>query len=305
MKPRTKTFRVECLEQRQVLSATVAEVEPNNLRSEANVVEVSTLDTTSIIGNSVTRNDDDYFHFTPTESGTLTLDISSLEGARSKVVFRAGAGQGAKLLKTTFEGDTPLSESFHVDAGETYELRYKNRDRGVEAPYQIDLSIVADPEPGNEFLETENNNSRKIADRFELGDDGVAGLSGESVNKKDKDFFAFVAQQSGALNLRVEANGADVQLKVQDSAGNKIFETHPNDGVNEGTVEVVEGETYYLRLRSTSKTDAGQYLVALNLGDAAVSAAGGSTAGSDDGTADQGSGDAGGSTAGDDDGTAD
>jgi hypothetical protein len=131
--------------------------------------------------------------------------------------------------------------------------------------------------------EVEFNGSLRAATRFVVPSDGLIQLQGTSVNGNDKDFFRFVAPQTGPLAFNVQAtNGLFAQLEVQNRLGVGIAETDPNDGINNGRVDLRAGETYFIRMRSPGKTPAG-YLVDLDYPGSSGGGAGGSSGGLGDG----------------------
>jgi hypothetical protein len=118
---------------------------------------------------------------------------------------------------------------------------------------------------GNVVNESEPNDRKEHANAFDLGADGLAQLQGTSNSDRDKDFFVFTPQTSGALSIAVQSvAGATAKLQIEDRQGNKVFETEPNDGVNAGVAQVTAGTTYFVRLRSPNKAPAA-YLVDLAL----------------------------------------
>lgn len=112
------------------------------------------------------------------------------------------------------------------------------------------------------FGEIEPNNRKGQATSFSFPEDGIVQLSGTSLSKSDKDFFVFTAAATGTVDVQVSYDGAPAKLKVENSLGVKVFETEPNDGNNGGTMNVVAGQTYFLRLRSQQPTSSA-YLVDL------------------------------------------
>lgn len=123
----------------------------------------------------------------------------------------------------------------------------------------------ANGSPPSVITENESNNEKRLADRFALDANGLATLLGTSVNKKDKDYFVFTAQQSGTIHVQVLAtNGVFAQLEVENAAGRDLLETEPNHGINSGSFDVTAGGVYFIRLRAKDNVSAG-YQVNLSL----------------------------------------
>lgn len=111
------------------------------------------------------------------------------------------------------------------------------------------LDSTSIPEQG--FAEAEPNNFQSTANVFNFGLGTTFTLSGASFNTDDKDFFRFTASASKTLTFNVHgAAGLLAQLEVSDQAGVFMFETQPNNNLNSGSVTVVAGRTYFLRLRA-------------------------------------------------------
>ncbi len=110
----------------------------------------------------------------------------------------------------------------------------------------------AAPTPGATVTvnEAENNNRKSRANRIHLFAGNPVELNGTSTSDRDKDFFVFTAQASGTVNVNVQSQTGSAKLEVEDALDNDIFETQPNDGINSGSFNVVNGRTYFVRLRS-------------------------------------------------------
>lgn len=87
-----------------------------------------------------------------------------------------------------------------------------------------------------------------------FGQDGTASVTGTSANREDKRFYSFVAGAAGRLTVTVQSdvNGRAADLEIEDRATSAtLLELEPSDGgVNTGSVTLVAGRSYSLRLRS-------------------------------------------------------
>jgi hypothetical protein len=116
-------------------------------------------------------------------------------------------------------------------------------------------SELEQPVPGGIVAEVEPNNAKSSATEFFVAPLAEATLTGASQNSEDRDFFMFVAPASGTLFVTVRStNGNIPAVEMENSASLQILETEPNDGIDSASGDVVEGETYFLRVRS--KNDA-------------------------------------------------
>lgn len=139
----------------------------------------------------------------------------------------------------------------------------------LEERYMLSASIT----------EVEVNDRAALANSFDVPPDGIVQIQGVSTSKRDKDFFRLVAPTSGPVDLVVSAPGGRfAQLELKDTAGNELFETEPNDGINSGRVTLTGGQAYLLRMRS-KENSAASYLVDMLFGGGAGGGGGGGGSG--------------------------
>ena len=264
---------VERLERRDLLTTTVFEVEPNDVRPAATPFEISDQGA-ALAGTSQSDDDKDFYVFTPTQSGTLHIDVSSSNGNFAQLEIENALGDS---IFETEPNDGSNAGSVEVSAGERLFVRLRSKtDRPAE--YSAQLSLDADPgtdpgDPGTDpadadtdiFPEVEANDRQSQANPFALGDNGLATLTGISQSDDDKDFFVFTPTESGTLHINVSSsNGNFAQLEIENAFGDSIFETEPNDGINVGSINLVEGQSLFVRLRSKTSQPA-EYSAELSL----------------------------------------
>jgi hypothetical protein len=265
-----KRMTVESLERRELLSTLVAETEPNDRKSAADEITFDVVDgAADLTGSIAMRRDRDFFAFTAAADGPVGLNLTPSNGFVGKVNVESAAG--VELFETE-PNDGVNSGFFNVVAGQRIFIRVRGQS-GSTGDYNVHLSLTGDAgggsggggEPGNALAESEPNNTKGAADRFDLGSDGTIELEGTSDSSRDKDFFVFTPATTGTLNVAVQSpNGNFAQLEVETNQGVSVFETEPNDGVNSGSFQVVAGTTYFLRLRARGIGPAA-YLVDLAL----------------------------------------
>jgi uncharacterized protein YdeI (BOF family) len=257
-RPTARRLRLEALEDRLLLSANITEVEPNNIKSQATVFTVPDDGIVQLQGTSLNKDDKDFFRFTAAQAGPVNLAVQAVTGPFAKLEFKDNLGN--QLLETQ-PNDGINGGTVNLVAGRTYFVRLRSPNSSP-AGYLVDMTFGGSGGGGGGgsgpvFNESEDNNSKSLADAFALNADGVAQLVGTSDNHDDKDFFVFTAQSSGTLNVVVSStNGSFAQIEIKDRFGNSIFETEPNDGINSGSVQVLEGMTYFVRLRATGDSPA-------------------------------------------------
>ena len=324
---------------------TVSESEVNDTHAQATPFALGGDRAVQLVGTSQDKDDEDFFTFTPTSSGGLSVHVLTTNDNVPALEVEDVTGQ--EVFETEPNNGVNTG-TFQLSAGTTYFLRLRSKtddaaayvvelnlhregdltfdglvnradiaslirgrrpsgdDLGTDADLDRDGRISigdfirlrdmmdeADTEPGDLIVETENNDRKDRANRFHFGSNGVAQFQGTSRDHDDKDFFVFTATESGQLNVEVGSpNGNFAALEIEDSHGVLSAETQPNDGVNSAAADVSVGETYFVRLRSKSD-DPAEYIVDLQL---TVAVDGGSVGtqptGDDDGTPDQGPGDA-------------
>jgi hypothetical protein len=272
MKPNRSIRRhFETLERQQLLSATTIESEPNNSKAAADFVAFDPSDLAAEVRGAIgSRDDRDFFRFNAPASGPMDISVQNLAGVRAKVTVEGNLGN--KLFESE-PNDGIDAGSFNVTAGQRIFVRVRGIDKTV-GDYLVHLQMSGGPataslggavglaETGGVFVERESNDRPTSANPFRL-DGGDAQLMGTSQSSRDKDFFVFTAEATGRLSVAVTTtSGRDARRQVEDRAGNKLFETEPNDGINEGAFDVVAGTTYFVRLRSPDKAPS-SYLVDL------------------------------------------
>ena len=94
--------------------------------------------------------------------------------------------------------------------------------------------------------------------------DSAAEIRGEIATDRDQDFFAFTASESGAIAV-VPSGAISPKISVENGAGEKLFETDPNDGIVQGSFQVNVGDRVYVRVRGANDS-VGNYSIQLTGG---------------------------------------
>lgn len=266
MKTNTRKLIVDCLEARQMLSATVHEVEPNNEQDTATRFNLDAADhAAELVGEISNVEDEDFFRFTP-GAGSMHLDASSPNGLSVKVAVEDELGN--KLFETE-PNDGVLSGDFEIAAGRTVNIRVEGKnDTGS---YTIRLNHTPDGggdpggEPANVFDEVEPNDTDEQPNLIDLGSDDILQIRGMADGPLDRDYFQLTARHAGNLDINILPSVAEgLNLEIKDANGDRITEIETYYGVGRGTVHLEAGETIFLRMR-TIDNDPSPYAVDLTL----------------------------------------
>lgn len=263
MRSTNRKLVVDSLEAKQMLSANVPEVEPNDTQATAVVFTLDASDHAADLNGSISSiTDQDFFQTTVAEGGKIQLNASSPNGLSVKVSVEDDAGN--KLFETEPKNGI-LSGEFNVTAGEKLHLRVEGRkDMGS---YSIHLSQTPTPggpggggdtgEPSNIFNEQEPNNTEATANKLNLGSDNILQFRGVSDNTLDDDYFEFTASKDGTLHIDMNNDPLSatpgIQIEVEIEGRGKILEMQTQYyGPTSGTVHVNAGEKVFLRMRAAT-----------------------------------------------------
>jgi hypothetical protein len=209
-------------------------------------------------GTSAGKHDRKYFGFTAADDKRLTVTVPPDSNGRYAEVELKDATTLQELLDVEPSENGRTSGQVAVVAGHTYLLRVRSESAlpvGFHINLLLDEGPVTPPAgPGNSVT-------------FE---NGLAQLVGTSLNEDDRKFFSFTATSSGMLGVTVVAdtNGhfADVEVKDLATAA-EILEIEPYDSPSRtsGSVGVVAGRSYAIKVRSPFETLAVDFRVDLSI----------------------------------------
>lgn len=107
------------------------------------------------------------------------------------------------------------------------------------------------------FARHGHHEGRRMADRLTLVAGTPTVVEGVSQNHDDKKFYVFQAPANGVLQVNVEKISGDfAKLEIEDRSGSSEFETDPNDGINSGSLPLIAGKWYTMRLRALNNSPA-------------------------------------------------
>jgi hypothetical protein len=118
--------------------SSITERENNNTRARANVVALPDTGAITLLGTASDKRDEDFFVFTATESGRVSVTVGQGGGSLAKIGIEDN--RGIKMMETEPK-DGVHSGSFNVVAGRRYFLRLRSVDAGA-ASYQVQVSSI-------------------------------------------------------------------------------------------------------------------------------------------------------------------
>jgi len=243
--------------------SVVGESEGNDRKSQSDSFSLDEVGNATLSGVSESDEDQDFFVFTPVESGVLNVSVQSGNGNFAQLEIENA--QGCSIFETE-PNDGINSGVVNVTGGSTLFVRLRSKTDGP-ADYSARLSMSSGlvapdtgtgtptmPGPLGVIVESEGNDRLAQADRFVTDASGAATLQGVSESDRDDDYFVFTPDSDGLLTIDVKSsNGNFAQAQVENALGNELFDTEPNDGINRGNVNVNLGQDVFIRMRS--KTD--------------------------------------------------
>jgi len=138
---------------------------------------------------------------------------------------------------------------------------------------------VEDDDDGEDEDDDENDPTsgpNAGATTIDFDGDGNATLTGTSLNKEDRDIFKFTALTDGVLTVTAQTTNDNMPKVEVESSGEdeQEAETEPHHGVNSFQLALVEGRTYFLKIKS-SNTSPSQYSVSVSVGEGTIESGGG------------------------------
>ncbi len=256
---------VDALEGRQLLT-TVTEVEPNNTARTATIATFPASGPLDLKGASIGSPDKDFFRFTATRSGPMTIDLRRLAGSGVYLKIETSLG---KQVYAANSANGSVTGKVNAVAGYNYVVRIVSTNKSA-AFYNVDFNIgpsttpipTGTPATGT-IPEVEPDNTISTGTLFALDSSNKATLTG-TTTRSDPDYFVFTATKSGYLGIKVAATGGQAALAVQTLESVNIFTTNPKAGINSGSFPILAGNTYAIRIVGVGNATA-SYTVNLTL----------------------------------------
>jgi hypothetical protein len=191
----------------------------------------------------------DYYVFTATSSGIVSMAVSVSAATQATLKFEALNSQQEVLATANFNYSSivmPGTGSFEVTAGQTYYIRTtaSTANNGVSYTFSYiqTTEVVAD---NNEYFDTATRllPSTLLRDRY--------------VGRGDfRDVYTFTANRSGVVSLDITEADGDVNVSVYDSNNALVAQTRGNFSDDEINFIGTMGQKYYVIVDAVGATNA-------------------------------------------------
>lgn len=192
-----------------------------------------------VSGSGQIVDQNDYYSFTLTESGTVDISLTSLNGTDTLYTDLQLINSSNSVLQTSATGGTTSeSISYSLAAGTYYIRAYSTSDPGN---YNLDFTFTADPaDTGGNTVGTATP-INLTPDFLPIASDGQVSLADTN------DYYQFTLGTASLVDIRFTSLTADANLFLQNqSGGNILSSTQPGtalDGVrlslNAGTYNIL------------------------------------------------------------------
>lgn len=210
--------------------------EPNDSRSQATSIQVDRSYSATIHN----RNDEDYYRFTPANSGTLSFSMSVPSSVDYDVILYDSSGD---YVAHSGNG-TGQSEYFscEVSGGSVYYIYVLSFSGYSSQSYNFSTDLEAAPVIKDPY---EPNNSQSSATTISLGPSYTAYIDYEG----DQDFYRFIPGLTGQLTFNMTGpSNRDYDVLLLDSSGNYLTGSYGGTSSESFTYTVDSGKTYFLQL---------------------------------------------------------
>ncbi len=187
------------------------------------------------LSQTVGYNDDelDYFKLTPTQSGTVTVDLTRLSSDIDLAFLNAS---GSLLTASVNSGYTDETLAYYVTAGQTYYIRVQAW-LNNESAYELTTSFTTD------LTAVDAGNSFNTATNLALGEVITQDIGGND----PADFYRLITDADGNLVISMSGLSEDADMRLYDSNQTEISQSFLSGTTGESiSLSVQQGEVYYL-----------------------------------------------------------
>jgi hypothetical protein len=264
--------RVGPLEGRALLSALIAQTEPNNAPATADVIRLDPADSSADVTGQARGKDRDFFRIRPVAAGTLTLTAQASGRPVLVDVFNARSGRRvwSELLHDASRGTT-----LDVQAGTPLLVRFRGAAARGLSSYGLHVGLTpasaspgpSAPAPGG-GIPTGSQVTPIAPGTIVLDNDGRAVIAG-SVAPGEVDVYTFTAPDGGRVSL-MPARRIPVRIDAMDASGRTLLTMYGDVPNFISSFHVDAGSTYTLQVSRKPDATAGAVDYRISLGLQAV-----------------------------------
>ena len=235
--------------------------------SDVNELRDPVLGTSGYFGEIDLSNPTKTMSFTPSETGTIDVVVSSSFGESETRVDVVDSNGDSIVSIMTEDLDGFQKLSFDATEGETYEVAVSSDDAG-EGYFMVTVDFEeAPPEPVDFHADEMGADSTQLALT-----EGSTTMAGELELAGDTDTFRFVADNDGKMRLGMtellQDNATELNVSIHDSSGEMIARGLTNEMVMV-SFDVELGGEYFVAVEATDD-QTGAYELTMNLDVAAA-----------------------------------
>ncbi len=216
-------------------------------------------------GSIEIRGDKDTFQFTPSENGRIGISVGTPQSeldSTVQVFVRNGRRMRSVASNGNFGGTTDSYVELDVVAGTTYFIVVSGTRRSLGDYTVLVDEILAETGPDD------HGNTPAAATALDITT-GSHHLTGVLNGSSDDDYFRFTPSVNGRVEINVAAfaRSLDTNVTVFENISRQIAQNDnagPNTTDSHVSLDVVAGQTYWIRVRSNGGRR-GDYELALDL----------------------------------------
>lgn len=217
------------------------EREFNNSLQTSNPINVNQL----YSGTLQTSSDADFYTFTLTKNGNVSLSMPRKSNSSWRVTLSDGLGNTYTSFNTSYTNIVSGNETAQIGLSPgSYYVRIEEYTNTADVPYTFRIGFAA-----SEFYEKEFNQSLQAANPIQVNQ----VYNGTLQTSNDSDFYAFTLAAKSKVRLSINRkNGSSWYLNVLDGRGNSLGSINTSYSNNASGTETMELSlprgTYYVQI---------------------------------------------------------
>ncbi|MBD2500230.1 pre-peptidase C-terminal domain-containing protein [Anabaena azotica] len=192
--------------------------------------------TTDFVGSTgFTVDYDDFYRFTPTQNGVITINLSNLT---ANADLQLQNSFGSPLQTSAASGNAPESISYTVTAGTLYNVRVYAAASSF-TNYNFNVSFLPDP------VDNAGNTLSASRDIGSLSSTAAAYTDFVS-GSDDKDYYKFNLSNNALVNITLTPDTANADLQILNSSGVAIQGSFQSGVTPDTIIRSLTAGTYYI-----------------------------------------------------------